>query len=56
LRSLARRHVAGERPGLTLQPTDLVNEAYLRLLDIKHVRWQDREHFFAVAVRVMRRI
>jgi RNA polymerase sigma-70 factor (ECF subfamily) len=56
LQRLARRHVAGERAGITLQPTDLVNEAYLRLLDIKQVRWQDRDHFFAVAVRVMRRI
>src|ERR1041384_8084114 len=41
---------------MTLQATGLVNEAYLRLLDVKQVRWQDREHFFAVAVRVMRRI
>ena len=56
LRSLARRRMAGERPGITLQPTALVNEAYLRLLKLKQVSWQDREHFFAVAVRLMRRI
>ena len=56
LRRLARQRIAGERQGITLQPTDLVNEAYLRLLDIKEVRWQDREHFFSVAARVMRRI
>ena len=56
LRRLARQRVAGERPGITLQATDLVNEAYLRLLDVKKVQWQDRAHFFAVAVRVMRRI
>lgn len=56
LRRLARLRLAGERPGQTLEATALVNEAYLRLLDIKHVRWQDRGHFFAVAVRLMRRI
>jgi RNA polymerase sigma factor (TIGR02999 family) len=56
LQRLARLRVAGEQPGLTLQPTDLVNEAYLRLLDIKEVQWQDRDHFFAVAATVMRRI
>lgn len=56
LRRLARRRLAGERAGITLQPTDLVNEAYLRLVDIKEAHWQDREHFFAVAVQVMRRI
>jgi RNA polymerase sigma factor (TIGR02999 family) len=56
LQRLARLRVAGEHVGLTLQPTDLVNEAYLRLLDIKEVQWQDRDHFFAVAATVMRRI
>jgi len=56
LRSLARRRMANERPGITLQPTELVNEAYLRLLELKHAHWEDREHFFAVAVLVMRRI
>jgi RNA polymerase sigma factor (TIGR02999 family) len=45
-----------ERPGHLLQATALVNEAYLRLVDIEHMRWQNRAHFFAVAARLMRRI
>jgi RNA polymerase sigma factor (TIGR02999 family) len=56
LRRLARRHMARERPGHTLQPTALVNEAYLRLVDLKQMQWQDRAHFFAMAARLMRRI
>jgi RNA polymerase sigma-70 factor, ECF subfamily len=56
LRRLARRQMAGERPGHVLQATALVNEAYLRLIDIQRVRWQNRAHFFAVAARLMRRI
>jgi RNA polymerase sigma-70 factor (ECF subfamily) len=56
LRRLARQHMGRERHGHTLQPTALVSEAFLRLLDIKQVVWQDREHFFAVAARLMRRI
>ena len=56
LRRLARRHMAGERPGHTLQATALVNEAYLRLIEVTQVRWQNRAHFFAMASRVMRRI
>ena len=56
LRRLARRHMAGERPGHTLQATALVNEAYLRLIEVNQVRWQNRAHFFAMASRVMRRI
>jgi RNA polymerase sigma factor (TIGR02999 family) len=56
LRRLARQRMGRERKGHTLQPTALVSEAYLRLRDIKQVRWQDRAHFFAVAVRLMRRI
>jgi RNA polymerase sigma-70 factor, ECF subfamily len=56
LRRIARRHMAGEGAGHTLQPSALVNEAYLRLLDVKHVAWQNRAHFFAMAARVMRRI
>ena len=56
LRRLAHRYMANERPGQTLQTTALVNEAYLRLVDITQVQWQDRAHFFAVAARVMRRI
>ncbi len=45
-----------ERPGHTLQATALVNEAYLRLIKVKAVRWQNRAHFFAMSARVMRRI
>ena len=56
LRRLARRQMGTERPGHVLQATALVNEAYLRLVDIQHVRWQNRAHFFAVAARLMRRI
>jgi RNA polymerase sigma factor (TIGR02999 family) len=56
LRRLARRHMAGERPGHVLQATALVNELYLRLVDVRRVRWQDRAHFFAVAARLMRRV
>ena len=48
--------MAGERAGHSLQATVLVNEAYLRLVDGKDVKWQDRAHFLAVAARVMRRI
>lgn len=56
LHRLARRYMAGERPGHMLQATALVNEAYLRLVEIDRVSWQDRAHFFAVAACVMRRI
>jgi RNA polymerase sigma-70 factor (ECF subfamily) len=56
LRRLARHYMRGERAGHTLQPTALVNEAYLRLVDIAHVRWQNRAHFLAVAARTMRRV
>ncbi len=56
LRRLAQRQMAGERPGHTLQPTALVNEAYLRLVDLKQIQWQNRAHFFAMAARLMRRI
>jgi RNA polymerase sigma factor (TIGR02999 family) len=48
--------MAGERPGHILQATALVNEAYLRLVDWKGVRWQNRAHFFAMAAQIMRRI
>jgi RNA polymerase sigma-70 factor (ECF subfamily) len=55
-----RRKAAGilrhGSPGRTLQPTALVNEAYLRLVDQKRVRWQNRAHFLAVAARLMRRV
>jgi RNA polymerase sigma-70 factor (ECF subfamily) len=56
LRRLARQQMRSERPGHLLQATALVNEAYLRLVDIEHMRWQNRAHFFAVAARLMRRI
>jgi RNA polymerase sigma factor (TIGR02999 family) len=56
LRRLAQRQMAGERPGHTLQPTALVNEAYLRLVNLKEMQWQNRAHFFAMAARLMRRI
>lgn len=56
LRRIAGAFMQGERPGHTLQPTALVNEAYLRLVDQKRVDWQGREHFFRVAARLMRRV
>ena len=56
LRHLAHRYMSHERAGQTLQATALVNEAYLRLVDVKGVDWQDRVHFLAVAARIMRRI
>ena len=55
LRRLARRYMSSERRGHTLQATELVNQAFLRLVDMD-VPWQDRAHFFAVAARLMRRI
>src|SRR5689334_22758336 len=54
LHRLAAAHMARERPGHLLQPTALVNEAYLRLIDWKQVRWQNRAHFFGVAAQMMR--
>jgi RNA polymerase sigma factor (TIGR02999 family) len=56
LRRLAGRHMRHERAGHTLQASALVNEAYLRLIDVKQVPWQNRAHFFAMASRLMRRI
>ena len=56
LRRMARRYMRREREGHTLQTTALVNEAYLRLVDVTHVSWQDRAHFFAVSAQMMRRI
>ena len=54
LRRIAARRLRRERPGHTLQTSDLVNEAYLRLFGATPVEWQDRAHFFAVAARQMR--
>jgi RNA polymerase sigma factor (TIGR02999 family) len=56
LHRIAKRHMGRERPGQTMQTTALVNEAYLRLIDSSHVRWQNRAHFFAIAAQLMRRI
>ena len=56
LRRLARGYMRRERPGHTLQTTALVNEAYLRLVDQKHMHWQNRAHFLAIAAQLMRRI
>lgn len=56
LHRLAARYMAGERGGHILQATALVNEAYVRLVDWKEVRWQNRAHFFAMAAQIMRRV
>ena len=56
LRKAAKRHMARERDGHTLQTTALINEVYLRLVNLDHVSWQDRAHFFAICARLMRRI
>ena len=56
LHRLAAAYMSRERPGHMLQPTALVNEAYLRLIDWKQVHWQNRAHFFGVAAQVMRRV
>ena len=56
LRAIAARYLRRERQDHTLQPTALVNEAYLRLIDQKQVEWQNRAHFLGVAAKMMRRI
>lgn len=56
LKRLARRHLRGERTDHSLQTTALVHEAYLRLVDLNRVQWQDRAHFFAMSARLMRQI
>ena len=56
LHRLAKRYMRRERSGHTLQTSALVNEAYLRLIGARNVRWQNRAHFFAVSARLMRRI
>jgi RNA polymerase sigma factor (TIGR02999 family) len=56
LRQLARSYLRHERKGHTLEPTELVHEAYLRLVDKTHPKWRDRVHFYAVAAKIMRRI
>lgn len=56
LTRMARRHLAGERPGRTLQATALVNEAFVRLVDLERINWQNRAHFLAMVARLMRRV
>ncbi len=56
LHRLAHRYMNRERPGHTLQTSALVNEAYLRLVDQRNVKWNSRAHFFAIAAQMMRRI
>lgn len=56
LRRLARSYMRRERAGHTLQTTALINEAYVRLIDARKIRWQNRAHFYGLAARVMRRI
>lgn len=56
LRKIAARQMRHERPGSTLQPTALVHEAYLKLINQREVKWQSRAHFFAIAAQEMRRI
>jgi len=56
LRAVAHRHLGAERAGHTLNTTALVHETYLKLVNVRHVQWRDRAHFFAMAGRLMRRI
>jgi RNA polymerase sigma-70 factor (ECF subfamily) len=56
LHRLAHRYMNRERAGHTLQTTGLVNEAYIKLIDMNRVEWQNRTHFFAISARLMRRI
>src|ERR1700751_4361060 len=56
LHAAAGRCMAGERPGHALQTTALIHEAYLRLVNIRQVKWQNRAHFFAICAQLMRRI
>jgi RNA polymerase sigma factor (TIGR02999 family) len=56
LHRAAQRYMAGERPGHTLQATALINEVYLRLVDVRRIGWQNRAHFFAICAQLMRRI
>lgn len=56
LHRLAKHYIEQERPGHLLQPTALVNEAYLRLIDCRNVSWQNRAHFLGISAKLMRRI
>jgi len=56
LHRLAKRYMRRERSGHTLQTTALINEAYLRLIERSHIRWENRAHFFAISAQRMRQI
>jgi RNA polymerase sigma factor (TIGR02999 family) len=56
LRKLARFHMSHEEAGHTLQPTALINEAFLKLIDIRQVDWKSRKHFYRAASQIMRRV
>src|SRR6266404_7347672 len=56
LRRMAHQHMRHEKPGHVLQTSALINEAYLRLVDQRGIRWESRSHFFGIAARLMRRI
>ena len=56
LRRMARRQLRHERANHTLQPTALVHEVFIRLVDVRQIRWQDRSHFLAMSARLMRRV
>ena len=56
LQRIARRCMRDERAGHSLQATALVNEAYVRLVDVQRIKWQDRAHFLSMAARLMRRV
>jgi len=56
LHAASRRYMASERPGQTIQTTALIHETYLRLVNIRQIKWQNRAHFFAMCARLMRRI
>lgn len=56
LRQMAKRMLAGERTAYAWQPTDLINESYLRLLGWRDVEWKNRAHFFAATAKMMRRV
>src|ERR1700745_1479187 len=56
LRRTAAAYMRRERGGHTLQPTALINEAYLRIIDLNRIEWRDRTHFFALCAQMMRRV
>jgi len=56
LKRLARYYMANERSGHTLETGALINEAFLQLVDLKRIQWQDRNHFYSMAARMMRRV